>query len=149
MRKYLVVVLLLIAGLIYAEKINSPEYLSEKEAVEIISKVFKDYGISLKYNQHLKIGEAEFEVDGYNSQLKIGFEYISNLDWRGKPERAITRQEIRELQFLDEANELFIFTAVSSEYEIMNEYLRNSTIGRLKKNVIKFFDRLKRKGILP
>ena len=54
-----------------------PSYLSEADAEKLIQKKLAPYGIKFISNMKLKRGDAVFVADGYDRDLRIGYEYRS------------------------------------------------------------------------
>jgi len=55
-----------------------PSYLSEAEAEELIGKMMAPYGIKFVANMKLKREGAAFVADGYDRDIRVGFEYRSH-----------------------------------------------------------------------
>lgn len=55
-----------------------PSYLSEVEAEQLIQKKLALYGLNFVSNMKLKRDNAVFEADGYDRDLRVGYEYRSH-----------------------------------------------------------------------
>ncbi|MBW1811084.1 MAG: hypothetical protein JRJ87_23035 [Deltaproteobacteria bacterium] len=54
-----------------------PSYLSEGDAESLIQKKMAPYGIKFVSNMKLQRGDILFEADGYDRDLRVGYEYRS------------------------------------------------------------------------
>ncbi|RME20308.1 MAG: hypothetical protein D6806_16650 [Deltaproteobacteria bacterium] len=55
-----------------------PSFLSEAEAEELVGKMLAPYGLKFISNMKLKREDAIFVADGYDRDLRVGFEYRSH-----------------------------------------------------------------------
>lgn len=83
-RNVAIVVVVSLAGCYYTpqrrgEKADS-SYLSEAEAEELIGKMMAPYGIKFVANMKLKREGVAFVADGYDPDIRVGFEYRSHED---------------------------------------------------------------------
>jgi hypothetical protein len=79
-----------------------PSYLSEVQAEALISKRLADHGVKFISNMKLQREGAAFEADGYDRDLRVGYEYRSHegRDFEGEEDGSsdgLTEAEIEAL----------------------------------------------------
>ena len=85
-----------------------PSFLSEAEAESLIQKKLAPYGIKFIYNMKLRRDGVSFIADGYDRDIRVGYEYRSHegLDFEGEPQQSadgLSRSEIQALEDRQEA----------------------------------------------
>jgi hypothetical protein len=96
---------------VFCGGLTSPEMLDEQKARTIIEKVFNDNSVTFEADVPFTIqtsdtSTCEFQLDGYNQQLKIGYEFFEYSDdpaceqCRLKPDKLEQAMEGYDLQIL-------------------------------------------------
>ncbi len=87
-----------------------PDYLSEADAERLIAKTLDRHGVKFITNMRLKRGdEVEFVADGYDQDLRVGFEYRSHegRDFQDEPGGSPDGLSEAEMAVLDERQEVY------------------------------------------
>jgi hypothetical protein len=87
-----------------------PDYMSEADAERLIAKTLDRHGVKFITNMRLKRGdEVEFVADGYDQDLRVGFEYRSHegRDFQGEPGGSPDGLSEAEIAVLDERQEVY------------------------------------------
>lgn len=86
-----------------------PSYLSEAEAESLIQKKLAPYGIKFIYNMKLKRDGAAFIADGYDRDIRVGYEYRSHegMDFEGEPQQSADGLSRAEIQALEDRQQAF------------------------------------------
>ncbi len=99
-------------------------FLSEAEAESLIEKRFEEYGIEPISNMKLKRDGVSFTADGYDRDIRVGFEYRSHEggDFEGEPggnPEGLTDAEIEALRKRQDAfREYFLIVPEGSRDEV-------------------------------
>jgi len=101
-----VLICALAVGCYYSPEIRKekadPSFMSEEEAESLVQKKLAPYGIKFVYNMKLKRDDAEFVADGYDRDLRIGYEYRSHqgMDFEGEEDQSPKGLTEAEIDFL-------------------------------------------------
>ncbi len=111
-----------------------PNVLSEAEAERLIATKFAPYGIKFVSNMRLQRAGIEFQVDGFDRDMQIGYIYRSHeggdfKDEDGAREDALSDQDIETIKS-NQANfrEYFLIIQENSRAEVekeTDEFIRN------------------------
>lgn len=104
------------------DSVAPPAFLSEEEAMEVIQEEFKSYNIKFEKDrltlEGVKVPETKYylqdtsidrtkkrdlELDGYNKEKKIAFEFVSTEDYRNWQGKEGTRSSVDDYDFLSAA----------------------------------------------
>lgn len=101
-----ILVLVLAAGCYYSPEIRQekadPSYMSEEEAEALVQTKLRPYGIKFVYNMKLTRDKAQFVADGYDRDLRVGYEYRSHQgrDFEGEDDQSPDGLTDAEIDFL-------------------------------------------------
>ena len=104
---------LLLACCYYQPKARQPKadpsYLSEAEAESLIQKKLAPHGIKFVYNMKLKRDGVSFIADGYDRDIRVGYEYRSHegMDFEGEPQQSADGLSRAEIQALEDRQEAY------------------------------------------
>jgi len=122
------------------------DIITENEARTIIKQVFEKHGIKLEedvpYIYTARDGkQVELNLDGYNSTLKVGYEYLSEEDRK-------ERQHFYELQRLGSFDESYIRVLHTEAWEAENEHSHVYAKKVIEHNIEEFIANLRATGLL-
>ena len=86
-----------------------PSYLSEAQAESLVQKRLARHGVKFISNMKLKREGVEFVADGFDRDLRVGFEYLSHEggDYEDRPGGSSEGLTEAELQALQDRQETF------------------------------------------
>lgn len=132
-----------------------PPYLSEREIMPAVKKVFVESGLNVKENIAYKDDKVSCELDLYDSVKRVGFEFLTHQDMenaRNDKDKAFSAEEIKllnEQSGKDAANVLTI-NAYDNKYAPRNRSVqaKKDALAKLEEAVRQYIKQLKEQGVL-
>jgi hypothetical protein len=103
----------LAAGCYYSPKTRAakadPSFMSEAEVEVLVQRKLAQYGIKFIPNMKLQRGEVMFVADGYDRDIRVGYEYRSHegLDFEGESGQSEDGLTNAEIEFLTNRQKVF------------------------------------------
>ncbi len=86
--------------------------LSEEEGCELLARVFKARGYTIRRNVRFREYDVEFQVDGWDAKARVGFEFLSS---EAHDHDDLTLGEFKRLMAAQQRGELALFIVDESE----------------------------------
>lgn len=112
--------------------------VTEDQARRILEKFFRKNGIVFEYNTNFKREDIEFEIDGYNKDKKVGWEFGY------KNEKDLSQDEITTLQNLTRKDKEHILLIDAQQFKGLPS--GKEAISRLQNTAEEFLKTLYKKG---